>query len=257
MINLKLDADVIADVETTGGGGNKRVWDAGVYDVIVEMATVEESKGGATSVNVTLKNSDKESKLFPLRDTFWITSGTAKGANPYYVDKAGKKHPLPGYTVANRMCIAMTGNPLNEVIPTGEKKTINAYSWEAKKEVPTEKFVLTDLIGKPVKIALVTNLENKRAKNIASGVYEATAETIEKNEVRYFANIVTGLSVDEMAAGTTEPTFMAEWASKNTTMQQIVDGVTTTVPRVNDKTTFKGTAPAASGTETAKTSIFS
>jgi len=256
MVNLKLDADVIADVETTGGGGNQRIWDAGVYDVIVEMATVEESKGGATSVNVTLKNTNKDAKLFPIRNTFWITSGTAKGANPFYVDKAGKKHPLPGYTVANRMCIAMTGNPLNEVIPTGEKKTINAYSYEAKKEVPTEKFVLTDLIGKPVKIALVTNKENKR-KRSDDGTYHATAETFDLNEVRYFANIETGLSVGEMAAGATEPSFMAEWASKNSTMQQTVDGVTSTVPRVNDKTTFKGTATATPATETAKTSIFS
>ena len=243
MPNLTLDADVIEDKETLGGGGNSRIWDSGVYNTIIEMVTVEESSGGATAVNVTIKNADKDSKVFPLRDTFWITSGKAKGQNPYYIDKAGKKHPLPGYTSANRMCISVTGSPLNEVVPKGEKKTINAYSYEQRKEVPTEKFVLTNLIGKPVKIAVQLMTRNKQAKN-ANGVYEDTPETFEVNEIRYFANAESGLSVGEMADGVTEASFMNEWHTKY---------AGTVIDRTNKK--LKATPTASTGTS--KASVFS
>jgi hypothetical protein len=241
MPNLTLDADVIEDKETLGGGGNSRIWESGVYNTIIEMVTVEESSGGATAVNITVKNTNKDSKVFPLRDTFWITSGKAKGQNPYYVDKAGKKHPLPGYTSANRLCIAVTGKPLTEVVPNGEKKTINAWSYEAKKEVPTERFVLTEMIGKPVKIAVQLMERNKQKKN-ANGVYEDTAETFESNEVRYFANAETGLSVGEMADGVTEAAFMSDWHNKF---------AGTTIDRTNKK------LKATTTTDTTKASVFS
>jgi len=213
-MNLKLDDDVVADKESTGGGGNSRIWDAGVYNTKIEMVTVEESKSGATSVNITLKPADPEAKLFPLRETFWITSGKAKGSKPFYVGKDGKKHPLPGYTVANRMCLATVGKPLSEAVPEGEVKTINAFSYEHKKEIPVEKYVLTELIGKPVTVAVMAQERNKRRAN-AEGVYVDIAETYTANEVRYFANTETGLSVDEMADGTTEASFMKEWHEKN------------------------------------------
>ena len=241
MLDLTLDKDGIEDKETIGGGGNSRIWESGVYDTIIEMVTIEESSGGATAVNVTLKSTDKDSKLFPIRDTFWITSGEAKGQKTFYVDIAGKKHPLPGYTSANRLCIATEGKTLTEVVPTGEKKTINAYSWEAKKEIPVEKYVLTSLIGKPVQIAVQLFKRNRQKPN-ASGVYEDTAEVFESNEIRYFANAETKLSVGEMADGVAEAKFMSEWDAKNKG---------TTIDKTN-----KNLQPAATAATSAKASVF-
>jgi len=213
MPNLTLDADVVQDKETLGGGGNQRVWESGVYNAIIEMATIEESSGGATAVNVTIKAADADAKVFPLRDTFWATSGKAKGQNPYYVDQKGVKKPLPGYTAANRMCVAANGENLDTTVKAGGKKMVNVWSYEAKKEVPTEKWVLTDLIGKPIKIAVQKFKRNKQKKTDAG--YVDIADTFETNEVRYFANATTGLSVDEMANGETEATFMDAWHEKN------------------------------------------
>ena len=244
MINLTLPTDVIKDKETLGGGGNSRTWESGVYNATVEMVTIEESSGGATAVNLTLKNANPDAKVFPLRETFWITSGREKGQNPFYVDREGKKHPLPGYTAADRLCIAVEGKPLTEVVPTGEKKTINAYSYEQKKEVPTEKFVLTSLLNKPVQVAVQLISKNKRAKS-ANGAYEDIAETVEVNEIRYFANAESGLSVSEIIDGVTEATFMKEWDTKF--KGQVIDKTNKNLKAASSPDT----------TDTAKASVFS
>lgn len=242
MPNLVLDADVIEDKETLGGGGFQRVWDAGVYTAIIEMATIEESSGGATAVNVTFKPTSEDARVFPLRDTFWVTSGKAKGQKTFYLDKQGKKHPLPGFTAANRMCLAANNKNLNDTVNVGEKKMINVYSYEAKKEVPTEKFVLTELINKPVNIAVQKFKRNKQKKE--GNTYVDTADTFETNEVRYFANAQTGLSVSEMAGGITEPTFMNEWNEKNK-------------DEVIDQTNKELAAASSSTTTNDKPSVFS
>jgi len=220
MPNLTLDADVIEDKETLGGGGNQRVWDSGVYNAFIEMATIEESSGGATAVNVTIKAADKDAKLFPVSDTFWVTSGKAKGQKTFYVDQQGKKKPLPGFTAANRMCQAAADATLDAIASKGEKKMINVWDYTAGKEVPTEKFVLTELVGKPVKVDVQKFKRNKRAKD-ASGEYVDIADTYETNEFRYFAEAATGLSVGEKADGITEATFMNEWHAKN--VGQVID----------------------------------
>lgn len=221
MPNLTLDADVVEDKETLGGGGNQRVWDAGVYNAIIEMATIEESSGGATAVNVTFKAADKDAKLFPISETFWATSGREKGQNTFYVDQnTGKKKPLPGFTSANRMCQAAAGLTLNDAANKGEKKMVNVWDYTAKKEVPQEKFVIMPVVGQPVKIAVQKFKRNKRAKD-ANGVWVDIADTYETNEVRYFAEASTGLSVGEKADGITEATFMNEWNAKNA--GQVID----------------------------------
>jgi len=213
MTNLTLGADVVQDRETVGGG-NQRVWDAGVYNGIIDMVTVTESSGGATAVNVVIKDADPNAKRFPIRETFYATSGRKKGQQPHYVDKDGVKKPLPGFTAANRLCIAAVNKPLAETVNGGEKKMVNEYSYEAKKEIPQERFVLTELVGKPIQIAVQKLKRNKRKKD-ASGEYVDTPETYEINSIRYFADATTGLSAGEMADGITEATFMKEWHNSN------------------------------------------
>ena len=128
-------------IERVGGGF---AWESGVYDAVVKMVYLNQSASEAVSWNVIIVNSEGKE----LRESFWIKSGKAKG-NKTYFTKDGKNYPLPGYSLANSMCIAATGEDLDACMKSSEKKTVNIYNVEQKKEVPTERPVVMGLINKP------------------------------------------------------------------------------------------------------------
>ena len=189
-------------------------FDSGVYDCLIDMAYLEETKSGAAALYLTLVCDNKRH-----RETFYVTSGKSKGQKNFYVDKDGKKQFLPGFATANSLCKVAAGVNLAEVSKKAQKKTIDLYDWQQRKEVATEKdFVLTELIGKPVKVCMVKSVENRR-KNDGSGKYVDTNEKRTVNYVSAFVNAETGLTASEIEAGTTEPDFLPKWKAAN-------DGVT-------------------------------
>lgn len=210
-----------------------RTYDTGLYNAVIDTAYLDESKGGAYSLNVVLKTTDGRT----LKQALWITSGKEKGVLTYYVDKkSGEKRDLPGFAVGNALAQLTIGKELGDLTP--EAKLVSIYNFDLKKEVPTEKQVYTDLIGQPVNVGIRRVTEFKRALNQSTGKYEDTAETRDLNEIEHVYKADTNQTVYEAVNGK-DAVAADAWAKKNT-------GVT------KDKTKGKGGAkPAAGGSETA------
>lgn len=219
---LKKDASIEQEKDTLGGGGF--VWDTGLYDVVIDSVYMDQSKGGAYSLNFVFKTAEGKE----LRNTQYVTSGSAKGTRNYY-EKDGKKHYLPGFTAASDIAVAATGKELSEL--EMEDKIVEIYDFDLKKKVPTTKPVFMEMIGKTFKLGVQKVKEYKNIKNDA-GEYVPGPDIKEFNEVaKAFNN--DGLTSVEVKAGTTEPEFVNKWLERNG------------ADFVKDKT--KGVTPAAGG----------
>tara|TARA_R110002167_G_scaffold139019_2_gene326440 strand:+ start:371 stop:1096 length:726 start_codon:yes stop_codon:yes gene_type:complete len=226
-------------IERVGGGF---AWESGVYDATVKMVYLNQSASEAVSLNVILENSTGKE----LKESFWIKSGKAKGNKTYYT-KNGKDYPLPGYSIANSMCVAITGDSLPKCMDTAEKKTINIYNPELGKEAPTERPVLMGLVNKPVKVAVHQVVEDKQAKD-ASGNYVSTGDSRTVNECKFFGNM-EGKTAEEITTKA-DPAKFDKWAEKNT--GSVIDK-TTANKNGNSAASIMGSAPA----NTATGSLFS
>ena len=194
-------------IERVGGGF---AWESGVYDATIKMVYLNQSASEAVSFNIILeKNSGNFSEL---RENFWIKSGKAKGNKTYYT-KDGKDYPLPGYSVANSMCVAVTGDSLPKCMESAEKKTVNVWNPELKKEAPTERPVIMSLVGKSVKVAVHQVIEDKTAKD-ASGNYVPTGASRTLNQCKFFGNS-EGKTAEEIEKYL-PPEKFDKWAQKNT-----------------------------------------
>lgn len=208
MSEWELPASVEAQsIERIGGS---YAWESGVYDTTVKMVYMNQSESGAVSFNVILENSSGKE----LKESFWIKSGNAKGNKTYYTGKDGKDRPLPGYSVANSMCVAATGDSLAKCMDSAEKKTINIYTAAAGKQVPTERPVLMTLINKIVKVAVHQVSEDKSKKNDTTGQYEPTGESRIVNECKFFGNS-DGKTAEEILEDK-DAVMFDKWAEKNT-----------------------------------------
>jgi predicted transcriptional regulator len=194
-------------IERVGGGF---AWESGVYDATVKMVYLNQSASEAVSFNVILEKNG--GNMAELRENFWIKSGKAKGNKTYYT-KNGKAYPLPGYSIANSMCVAVTGESLAKCMESTEKKIINIWNPELKKEAPTERPVIMGLVGKPVKVAVHQVVEDKTAKN-DKGEYVPTGASRTVNQCKFFGN-AEGKTAEEIT-NNEDATRFDKWAQKNT-----------------------------------------
>jgi hypothetical protein len=192
--SIEQDKDVL-------GGSKFGPWDSGVYDTVIDLAYVEESKGGAMGINLTFKTQEGKE----MRQTIYVTSGKEKGQLNYYVSKDGVKKYLPGFTTVNDIALLTTGEELADL--ETETKVLNLYDHTAGKEVPSKREVLTDLIGKDVTLAVMKVIEDK---------YNAPGETRTVNEISKVFRSSDKMTSNEIRAEETEATFYAAWAEKNT-----------------------------------------
>ena len=228
------------DVETQSieGVGGGFAWESGVYDTTVKLVYLNQSPTEAVSFNIILeKNGGNNAEL---RENFWIKSGKAKGNKTYYT-KDGKDYPLPWYSIANSMCVAVTGESLPKCMESAEKKTVKVWNPEQKKEAPTERPVIMSLVGKPVKVAVHQVIEDKQAKD-ASGNYVPTGETRTVNQCKFFGN-PEGKTAEEIKNN--KPAAMFDkWAKKNT--GAVIDKSTKNKGS-NSAADIMGSAPADTG----------
>ncbi len=205
--------DLPKDIETQSierlGGGF--LWESGVYDTTIKMVYLNQTKSEAMWFNVILTKNSGDMK--ELRENFCIKSGKAKGYKTYFVTKEGKKRPLPGYQIAESMCIAATGENLDACMKSKETKTVKVWNPEQKKEAPAERSVIMGLVGKPVKVAVHQVIEDRTAPN-ASGVYVPTGEARTLNKCKFFGN-TDGKTAEEITKKEAA-TMFTKWASKNT-----------------------------------------
>jgi len=199
--------DDIKMKETSLGGGSF-LWDSGVYKTIVDMAYFDRSQGGAHSLNVTLLNEDGKK----LKQTLWFTN---RKEEVHYINQKGEKDYLPSYTTANNLCLIITGDDINETFDASEKKMVNVYDFNEKKEKPTEKSVATALLGKQIKVAILKQTVNKRV-NDGTGKYVDSAETRDENQIREFYFPDSDLTVVEKSKDAKEALMMPKWAERNT-----------------------------------------
>jgi hypothetical protein len=204
LASLKTDDNVQQETDSVGGG---YILESGMYPLTVTMAYLQKSAGGALGLFLHFKSDDGKE----LRETLWVTSGDTKGNKPYYENRQGEKAYLPGFNMANSLCLLTVGKELGELTP--EDKVIKVYSPEAKAEVPTQVPVLMELLNQRVLGAVMKQLVDKQAKG-SDGAYHPTGETRESNEIDKFFREKDQLTTSEIRAGATEPGFIKTWKEK-------------------------------------------
>lgn len=188
--------------------GGSRLLDSGVYDAKVTTAYVTKSGGGAVGMVLNLKTNTNQE----IRQTLWMTSGTEKGCKNYYTDKNGDKQYLPGFIMANSLCLLTVGKEISQL--DTEQKVIPVYNAEAKSEIPTKVDMLMDLVGKDIAVGVIRQVVDKTIKNPTTGVYEATGETREENEIDKFFRARDRMTTAEIRAQVPEAVFVNTWAEK-------------------------------------------
>jgi hypothetical protein len=220
LATLKTDDTIANERDSVGTGGPL---ESGVYETTISLAYLTKSQGGAIGLVLNLKTDTARE----IRSTLWMTSGTAKGAMNYYIDKDGNKQYLPGFNLANSLTLLTVGKEISEL--DTETKVVNVYSYDAKADVPTKVDMLTDLLGKEIKLGLIKQIVDKSQKNDA-GMYVPTGETREENDIDKFFRARDNMTTAEIRGQAEEASFYNTWATKWT-------GVT--------KNKSKGTAGAA------------
>lgn len=203
---LTSDASIANEKDSVGGGS--RILETGVYNLKVVHAYVTKSAGGAIGLVASFKTNDGKD----LRQTFWMSSGTAKGCKNYYEDKNGDKQYLPGYIQANSLCLLTTGQEISGL--DTEKKVIPLYNADAKSEIPTSVDMVMDLVGKEVVAAIFKQTVDKTKKNETTGMYEPTGETRDENEIDKFFRARDRMTTAEIRAQAEEASFVNTWAQK-------------------------------------------
>ena len=236
LANLTTDDTIASEKDSVGGSSGPLA--SGLYPMTVAMAHISKSDGGATGLVLSLKTQDNKE----VRQTLWMTSGTAKGGKNYY-EKDGVKNYLPGFLLAQSLCLLAAGKEVSAV--DIEQKVINLYSYDAKAEVPTKVNVVMDLLNKQILVGMIKQTVDKNAKN-AAGVYVPTGETREENEIDKLFHAETQLTTAEIKAKATEGVFVNTWAAKHTGVTRnkakgAAAGGTAGAPRLAGA----GTAPGA------------
>ena len=203
--NLQTDETIQGEKDTLGGFA---ALDSNAYDMVIELAYLDISKGGAMGFVAQFKDSQGNS----LRITEWMTSGTAKGTKNFYMDRNDNKQYLPGFINANAICLLTVGKEVAAMEP--EDKTINVYNPELGKEAPTQKKVYTQLIGQPVTLGVLKQIINKTEKD-GAGAYVPTNEQRIENVINKVFRTKDRMTTTEIIAQATEAEFFQKWVDKN------------------------------------------
>lgn len=239
---LTTSNDIAAEKDSVGGGV---VLDSNVYNFTIKLAYLQKAASDALALVVHLTTEDNKD----VRQQFWMTSGKEKGCKNYFVDKKGEKQYLPGFNMANSLCLLTVGKEISQM--ETETKVVNLYSSEAKAEVPTNVEMLTELLGKQVLGGLIKQVVDKTAKD-AAGNYQPTGETREENELDKLFRERDGKTTAEILAQAPEAVFIETWKKK--WVGQVKDKSTKTAGTAGAP---KAAGAAATGTAKPQNSLFS
>ena len=205
--------------------GGFRPLETDIYTGKIKALYAGKSDGGAASLTLIADFGGTE-----FRETYWVTN--KKGENFFLnKDDKTKKVPLPGFTIADDLCLIATGAPLSEA--AFEERTIKLYDHEAKKELPKGVDMLVAAIGQPISLGILKVLENKNEK--VGDEYVPTAETREINVTDKVYHPEQKLTVAEARQGQTEAKFWDSWLERNK-------------GQTRDKRTIKGSAAGGART---------
>jgi hypothetical protein len=236
---VKAEVDVVR-------GQKKEPLASNIYNAIIKYAYAIKSKGGALGVTVVLTTPEGRE----LKEIQYITSGDAKGNKTYYEKenaetKAMEQFSLPGFNAIDSLCRLVLGKGVLEC--DNEKRTIKLYDYDTKTELPKEVDMLIDLVGKPVAVAVLNQIEDKTAKSAQTGAYEPTGKTYSTNVIDKYLDADDRKTAQEKA-NNVEATFAEAWLTK--WKDQVSNQSTTS------KTAGQPGAPAATGEVAKKTNLF-
>lgn len=184
--------------------GGFRPFETDIYTGKIKAMYATKSSGGAMGIQVIAEFDGKE-----YREELWVTN--KKGENFFLnKDDKTKKVPLPGFTVADDICLIACGKPLSAMAT--EERTVKVYDYEAKKELPKGVDMLTEAIGATISLGIVKSLVNKNEKR--GDEYVPTAETRDENNIDKVFHPEQKLTVAEARAGS-EAKFWDSWLERN------------------------------------------
>lgn len=201
--NIKNEEGIANEKDSVGGGG---VLESGLYPATITLAYGTKAESGAMGLVINAKTDEGRE----IRQTLWMTSGTAKGCKNFY-EKDGVKHYLQGYLLAESLALLTVGKSISDV--DTEEKVAKIYSFDAKAEVPTKVQMATELIGKRILIGLIKQTVDKNVKD-GNGNYVPSGETREENEIDKFFRDSDRKTTAEIRAQAEEATFVDSWADK-------------------------------------------
>lgn len=201
---LKTNVQGAVDEKDVIAGG---VIESGLYPAKITMAYLKTSDTGAVGLTTHYKTESGQ----VIRDTNYITSGTAKGCSNTYKDKDGKEQYLPGYNSANSLSRLITGKDIGDL--DSEEKLVNVYNFDAKAEVPTKVEVLMELLNKDVLLGIFKQETEKTVKN-EKGEYVGTGEFRTENVIDKFFDHDSRMTSSEMKAKAEKAVFVETWSDK-------------------------------------------
>lgn len=183
---------------------------SGAYSANITLAYVGGTdKSKAQNITIHAKIDGKD-----YRETVWITN---REGNNYYIPKDAKdgkitKHPLPGFTTIDDLCLLTTGSPLAE--QATETKVVKLYDFDERKEVPKEVQVLSNVMGKDVMLGIIRQIVNKQKRG-DDGKYHDTEETRTENVIDKVFHAETGRTVNEYRHEVETAEFLSAWKERN------------------------------------------
>lgn len=218
--NLTSDSKIADEKDSVGS----TLLDSNLYPAKVKLVYVTKSASGAIGLVVHLPTDNGKE----VRETLWMSSGTAKGGKNYY-EKDGEKRYLPGYLMATALSLLTVGKEVSDL--DTETKVVNVYNPELKKEVPTKVEVPVELLNQEIYVGVIRERVDKTAKN-DDGVYAPTGETREQNVIDKFFRASDKMTTTEIRAEAEEAKFFETWQKK-------------WVDQVRDRTSKEGQGAAA------------
>jgi hypothetical protein len=193
-----------ADKVFSGGFG---ALDSQVLDGVIEVAYLDKSKGGATSLTLHVKH---DGGVF--KTSLWLTGGDKKGNNNFYT-KDGEDHYLPGFIIADHIALIATGDDIGTLCEDTTTKAIKVRDFKLKADVNKEFETIEELQGQEVSLGIVKSVVDKKDKVEKDGkiTYVPNGETREENEITKVFSPDDGRTVTEMIAEAEDAEFITEW----------------------------------------------
>lgn len=203
-----LESDASIENETDYVGTT--LLESGLVEFTIDLAFMTVADSGSKCLNLRLKHGDNND----YRQALYMTSGKTKGCANFYTDKNGKKRYLPGFNIANAICLLTVKKEISKQV--GVEKVINLWNSTAKKEMPTPVKVIEALTGQKFLGGVVKQTVDKTAKDPATAKYLPTGETRDENEIDKIFRATDGLTVAEIRAKVTESVYKDTWVKTNT-----------------------------------------
>ena len=200
LAGLATDKSVKNETDSLGGF---QTLDSSVYDCKIANAFITMSQGKAMAFNLELKTADGKQ----MNQQLWVTSGEKKGCLNYYINKkTNEKHYLPGFNIANAICLLTVGKELSKI--DTEPGVAEVYGEKTKVDI------MPELVGQDVTLGVIKQIVDKTAKSEDTGNWEPTGESRTENEIDKVFRTRDGLTVTEIRGKMTEPIFKQKWLEK-------------------------------------------